>query len=222
MKYIFIILILLISFNSWSSICTTVGNGNWNDASNWDCGKIPTNGDIVIIRSVDLITITTNMYSGSKPDLQITVNGHLQFDGSGQLNLSTSSTMTISISGLVDAVNTSGGSQIQFGNSGGAEWKATDGPLTNVVIYDGWKIALSYSPPHIIYPDYISETIYIYSNYQSINLDKKKYVINIYDQSGKLLIVEDIENTTTWELNNGIYLLTITDEIEIKYLKFIF
>jgi len=221
-----ILLLILIYTKTWSLTCSSSGNGEWNSSSSWNCGRVPIEGDVVVIQSGHLITISNNMYGtgpGARPTLTITINGHLQFDGSGQLNLSTSSTITVTSEGIIDAINSSAGSQIQFGTSGGAEWKASDGPLTNVTLYDGWA-PLGFDD--IIYKDNYrysdGDYIRFYSPYNSIKVLQGNYSITIFDQRGFIYFQNIVSESTTWELNSGIYILMLQNNNEIKYHKIIF
>ncbi len=44
----------------------TLKSGNWNDTTTWSCGRIPTNSDVVIIKSSHLISIPANITVNAK------------------------------------------------------------------------------------------------------------------------------------------------------------
>ena len=43
-----------------TTIISSVKSGDWEDATVWDLGRLPTNGDIVVITASHTVTVTTN------------------------------------------------------------------------------------------------------------------------------------------------------------------
>src|SRR5688500_5273504 len=92
-------LLLLCSFNSYSATFKSVTSGNWNSASTWDLGSVPTATDIVEISGGDVVTVNisnavcASLGIGTKDKAvatisfamgsQLTVNGIVTFGDQG-------------------------------------------------------------------------------------------------------------------------------------------
>jgi hypothetical protein len=62
MKYLYIIVLLLLSISSYAvtKYSNNTGGGEWKTGASWQGGIVPANGDTVIIRSGDVITVSNN------------------------------------------------------------------------------------------------------------------------------------------------------------------
>lgn len=43
------VLLVLVTFQTNGSICTSIQNGNWNNSTTWSCNRVPQNNDTIII-----------------------------------------------------------------------------------------------------------------------------------------------------------------------------
>lgn len=87
---------------------TAIGDGStgWNVGANWDLNRVPDNGDIVVIPSGQTMDIKGNVYP-SAVTLYIRVFGTLNFNPSGQLNLTSSSYIDLFNGGTIQSTNAS-------------------------------------------------------------------------------------------------------------------
>lgn len=88
--------------------CTWLGgNGNWNDATQWDCGTVPGVYDMVIINA-GVITLPSNVSVSELTMNNGTIQGNYNISVSGNMNwhkgaINTSGSMTVG--GLLSSVN---------------------------------------------------------------------------------------------------------------------
>ena len=71
-----------------STIKTVVGNTGtgWGNNANWSSAGVPVDGDEIIIPLGQTISVKGSFYTGTQ-NLEINVDGTLDFDPSGKLNL---------------------------------------------------------------------------------------------------------------------------------------
>lgn len=50
----------LIAYDSSAAYCYTLGDGDWDDTSNWSCGYVPSSGDTIVISAGDTIYCETS------------------------------------------------------------------------------------------------------------------------------------------------------------------
>ena len=61
MKKTSLLILIILSLNSFSKTITSTKSGNWNSINTWNTFTIPTNSDTVIITNQDTININTNL-----------------------------------------------------------------------------------------------------------------------------------------------------------------
>jgi hypothetical protein len=89
MKNLFVILFaLLIYSRAYCVIKTVVSNSGqgWGNSGNWSPAGVPVDGDEIEIPVGKIISVKGTFYNGTE-NLKINVNGTLDFDPSGKLNL---------------------------------------------------------------------------------------------------------------------------------------
>ncbi len=75
--------------------------GDWDNSSTWSGGNVPKSGDVVLIPSGKAVVVKGEEYGSASPTLQILVNGTLNFEPSGKLNLSPTSFLQIFVGGKI-------------------------------------------------------------------------------------------------------------------------
>lgn len=142
--------------NTMTGSCTKwpiVANGNWNVGTTWNNGTVPTTDDIVCIPAGTTVVVAHSTYSETTscpaasttaaPRLQIFVCGTIQFNNSGQLNLSCNSFIQIYAGGsiLPPAAGSGSSDLIQIGPN--VVW---GGPGTGnqPPIYGPWVLSYPY------------------------------------------------------------------------------
>ncbi|ANE51576.1 hypothetical protein SY85_14750 [Flavisolibacter tropicus] len=91
-----------------------VNNGEWGTASSWSPSGVPADGDNVIIPASYTVVIKKDIYK-TFPNLYIIVNGILDFDPSGKLDLGINSTILLSSSSSKIQSNGTGSEVISIG-----------------------------------------------------------------------------------------------------------
>jgi hypothetical protein len=112
MRSIFTLVWACLAFVSFSQTTITAksGTGDWSQANTWESGQVPTNGNLVLIPSTSTVLVKGNVYSSlvTKPNLTIQIDGTLQFEPSGILDLGANSTIQLSTaSSKITSQNTS-------------------------------------------------------------------------------------------------------------------
>ena len=112
MRSIFTLVLATIAFLTNAQTTNTVignnkygNNEGWVAKENWSEGRVPTNGDIVVIPSGQTITVKGQPYT-TPASLTIRINGTLNFEPSGKLDLSSISTIQIFSSGSIVSSST--------------------------------------------------------------------------------------------------------------------
>lgn len=104
MRSIFTLVWACIAFVSFSQSPTTLtaksGTGDWDVATTWLEGQVPANGNIVVIPSTSTVLVKGNLYHAlaTKPNLKIQIDGTLQFEPSGILELGVNSIIQLTSS----------------------------------------------------------------------------------------------------------------------------
>jgi len=120
MKLKFIITSLIFVLPVFNNLAATLesngtGGGDWESASSWDGTNTPadmSDGDTLIIRLGDTITITSNLsFNGV-----IQVYGVLAFDG-GKINMDANSSIQLATGSDITATGNGNSDQIRIGNS---------------------------------------------------------------------------------------------------------
>src|SRR5215213_11610467 len=96
---------LIFSFSSFSAPVIKVSNSNssWLTTLTWDLGRLPMNGDTVVIPEGKIVLIDNNVNAGSYT-VHIKIFGSLKFVGSGsRLSLGAGSTVIIYSGGSIEA-----------------------------------------------------------------------------------------------------------------------
>lgn len=129
--------LLLISMggSAQAGQCTSLQNGNWNQASTWSCGRVPTGGDTVTILLGDTVYVTQNhSYTGAA--LQIKVYGVWYFSGGGsKITLPCGSHVEIMLGGLLLPNSNSGGHSETVRICNTTWWYYDQGPQSGYQIW---------------------------------------------------------------------------------------
>jgi len=123
-------LFALSSYRSDAATCTaSVTTGNWENASTWSCGHVPTCNDAIVIPSGSTVTITSILtYTSGCSSMSVTISGTLDFQTGKKLYLPSGSIINITSSGLIDPGNGGGNSNlIDIGST--TVWNAASGPV---------------------------------------------------------------------------------------------
>ena len=131
-----ILSILFLSNYSNATVCSSLGNGDWNNPAVWSCGVVPGAGDTIIINAGDSVDITsTNVYLGAP--MVIIINGYLLFNSAGaKLHLPCGSEIYLNITGQI----ADGGVGVPSHNIKICDvlvWEGRDGPLFGPIILTG-------------------------------------------------------------------------------------
>src|SRR5689334_20267854 len=108
-----------------SSYMTAVANGNWSSFSTWSSGRVPMDGDTLVIPIGK--TVTVDIVTASYSHLLIVVNGTLYFNG-GKKIIMCEGMVVVATGGLLSASNS--GSKFEI--CGSFLWDGNDpgaGPL---------------------------------------------------------------------------------------------
>ncbi len=103
MKTLFTLILLIFLFSNYSNatVCSSLGNGDWNSPTTWSCGIVPGAGDTIIINSGDVVSVSvvTNLTGAATT---IIINGTLLFDSpSAKLKLGCGSSIAINVGGQI-------------------------------------------------------------------------------------------------------------------------
>jgi len=103
MKFLLTLILSFFLFSNYSNaaICSSLGNGNWNNPAIWSCGVVPGAGDTIIISVGDSVDITsTNVYLGAP--IVLIINGYFEFSSAGaKLHLPCGSEVYLNITGQI-------------------------------------------------------------------------------------------------------------------------
>jgi hypothetical protein len=132
---------LLLVAPSFSQECLSLGNGNWGNTANWNCGgvnRLPACGDIVKIQAGHTVTVA-NQYNllGCGSSMIVDVTGTLQFTTGNKLQLPCGSILSIQTGGVVRKSTPGGGSSTLISICGANEWTAGDGELNTPQSFGG-------------------------------------------------------------------------------------
>ncbi|RYZ30531.1 MAG: hypothetical protein EOO10_02485 [Chitinophagaceae bacterium] len=98
-----------------TALTTIASPGDWTTGTTWSSGTVPTSGDLVIIPGGKAVVIASQVYGGTSPTLIVIVNGTLNFEPSGKLNLSALSSIQLSVGGKISPKNSSASQLITIG-----------------------------------------------------------------------------------------------------------
>ena len=132
-----LILSTFLFFNySNATVCSSLGNGDWNNPAVWSCGVVPGAGDTIIINVGDSVDITsTNVYLGAP--MVIIIDGYLLFNSPGaKLHLPCGSEIYLNITGQI----ADGGVGTPSHNIKICDvlvWEGPDGPLFGPIVIKG-------------------------------------------------------------------------------------
>lgn len=130
---IFLFSLLLSSFMSFATVCSSVTSGPWNSAATWSCGVVPSAGDTIIISVGDNVTLSNNTDMTSTSSVLI-IHGVLLFDSPGaKLRLGCGSSVYISGTGSIQDSGV-GTPSHSLRICGVDVWQGPDGTLSGPVI----------------------------------------------------------------------------------------
>jgi len=114
---------------------TSVSTGNWRDASTWDLGRVPENGDIIVIASTHVVTVTSNNGTcNGTPDTHLYIEGTLTFTNGSKLRLGCASSITVEVGGLIDG-GSGGGSSKKIYICENEQWNSGDPDVPGFFVF---------------------------------------------------------------------------------------
>ncbi len=122
--------LLICAFNAQAVVCTSTGDGDWEVAGTWSCGRVPQAGDTIIIQAGDSVTISTNIsLVGSPVILTVQAGATLHFLGGGaKLDLPCGS--EVYVYGRWSTSGSGGGSSQTLKICGSTFWRKSDGNIS--------------------------------------------------------------------------------------------
>ena len=133
--FIYTLFLLLSSNLVFSATITSVTDGDWEDPATWDLGRVPTNGDIIIIQSAHRVEVTTNNVTcNDAPSTHVYIEGELRFDNGAKLWLGCGSSITVEVGGIIEDAGGGGTSKkIYVCNS--EVWNSGDGEVEGFFVF---------------------------------------------------------------------------------------
>ena len=133
--YIFLVLSFIYPSLIDGATITSLSSGDWRDATTWDLGRIPENGDIIIIDASHTITILTNNGScNGVPETHLYISGTLTFLNGSKLRLGCGSSVTIEVGGLL-AGGSGGGSGKKLYICENEQWNSGDPDVPGYYVF---------------------------------------------------------------------------------------
>ena len=127
MKRMFTLLVTLTAAATafGGSVITASNSGSWTTPSTWNLGRIPADGDTIVIPASRNIQVTTDQVLDN---VIINLHGILDLTSSGKLTLNSASTIRVYSSGLI--AGQGNGNQIRIGNTHvfKGDWPDVTGP----------------------------------------------------------------------------------------------
>jgi hypothetical protein len=122
------LLFFLVNF-SFGATISSIGDGSWEDPSSWDLGRVPQNGDIIVIQSGHTIEIlTNNVTCNDAPATHVYILGELRFDNGAKLWLGCGSSITVEVGGIIEDAG-GGGSSKKTYICNSEVWNSGDGDV---------------------------------------------------------------------------------------------
>ncbi|MCP4438885.1 MAG: T9SS type A sorting domain-containing protein [Aureispira sp.] len=117
-----LLLFLIFSYTqfTFAAVCTSIGNGNWADPATWDCGRVPENGDQIIIAEGHQVDVDCNC--GTYSDFRIDVYGVLYFLNGQKVYLDSVGVIQVHVGARISGDN--GGSKIII--AGDTKWRGNE------------------------------------------------------------------------------------------------
>lgn len=116
-------LFIFSSILSFAEICSSTGNGDWNDLTTWSCGRIPGDNDTIVIGAGHTIDVDCNC--GEYVDMRVEVYGVLNFENGQKIDFDSDGVVQVYAGGLITGGN--GGSKINI--DGDTKWRGSDGDV---------------------------------------------------------------------------------------------
>lgn len=125
-KILLTLLFATVGLVSFAATITSTGDGDWEDDDSWDLGRVPTDGDIIVIETGETITVTTNNTDcNGAPATHVYIKGTLTFTNGAKLNLGCGSSITVEPGGTIDG-GSGGGSSKKIIICGSTVWDSGD------------------------------------------------------------------------------------------------
>ena len=136
------LLFFLTFFSLFARIITAVTPAafpsDWASENTWSTGSIPASGDLVLVPESNAVVVRSQVYPVVSPTLIIQVNGVLNFNPSGKLNLSALSMLQLLVGGKIQPKNTSSSQLVTIG--GITKFNgANNGPVIGPAFADAWS-----------------------------------------------------------------------------------
>ena len=143
LQIIFIAVLFLLPFGSYSITLYAIASGDWNDGSKWSeteggtaCSCQPLAGDSIYIPSGYTINITENVDLSSGSATYVNISGKLFFEQGNKLRLNCNSTIDIETGGSIEPEKAVGANNL-IEICSNEVWRASDGTLTGPITLDG-------------------------------------------------------------------------------------
>mgnify|MGYP003650077142 CR=1 FL=1 len=125
-----LLILFIFATNIGSAMCTLiVDNGDWSDATSWDCGYVPAlDGDTMVIPAS--MTVVVDLNSPTYVNMRIEVYGTMQFSNGQKINMDADGVLEIYVGGSLIGGNA--GSRLTIGPN--TWWQGNDPPLIGPTI----------------------------------------------------------------------------------------
>lgn len=134
--FIFFVILLQSNISLQANSCTSAGNGNWDNAGTWVCGRMPLCGDSITILAGHTVTIRTQQdyFSSCSTSMYINVYGKLIIRSGFKLALPVGAVVEIEPGATLEP-SIGGGSSNLLDIGGANVWTAEDGIVPGYRIF---------------------------------------------------------------------------------------
>ncbi len=133
LKHTILAVFLATGLNTQAAVKRAVSSGDWEDASTWQLGLLPSNGDSIVIPGGKTVEVTTMLDYSSGAEMRLNIFGELTFQTGKKLTLPTGSLVYLQVSAWITPGNGGGSSNvINVGTQ--MVWHASFGPITGYLV----------------------------------------------------------------------------------------
>jgi hypothetical protein len=118
-KFYSLVLVIFTSLSTFAAVITANSNGgSWSQASAWDLGRVPQNGDVIIIPANVTVTVPVNV---SLAGVQLNIYGTLDFSTNGvKITLDATSGVSLAVGGLITGAQGNNSDKLTIANPSGS------------------------------------------------------------------------------------------------------